>query len=292
MLGYGTAPFCLIPQLWGTEVWINPDGLEWARAKWGFVTRSYFRLMEWVSVRVANRVIADSAAIATCLRKRHGEPKPCSVIAYGCEAIEDPPANEVLAEWNLTPGSYYIVVCRLEPENHVLEILEGFRRSQSRKRLIVLGDHMVRNAYVARLLDSCAENVQMIGTIYDRYKLAALRFYAFGYLHGHSVGGTNPSLLEAMGCGNLILAHENSFNRETLGENGLFFRDPAQLAERIDKIEGANIEAEKLRAGAKARARACYQWAHIVEQYVQLLDATEAARQAGSAPSQSKSLTR
>jgi glycosyltransferase involved in cell wall biosynthesis len=285
MLGYGAAPFCLIPRLWGNEVWINPDGLEWARAKWGFAAKSYFRLMEWVSVRVANRVIADAAAIAACLRKRHGEPKACSVIAYGCELIENPPATEELAEWSLTPGSYYIVVCRLEPENHVLEILEGFRRSQTGKRLIVVGNHKLQNAYVAKLLGACTEKVQMIGTIYDRNKLAALRYYAFGYLHGHSVGGTNPSLLEAMGCGNLILAHDNPFNRETLGENALFFRDAVQLAEQMDEIEGTSIEVEKLRTGAKARARACYQWTQIVEQYSRLLDATAAIREAGSVPS-------
>src|SRR5580692_463888 len=85
MLGYGAAPFCLIPRLWGTEVWINPDGLEWARSKWGVVGRSYLRLMEWVSVYAANRIIADSGAIATGLASRHGRLASCTVIPYGCE---------------------------------------------------------------------------------------------------------------------------------------------------------------------------------------------------------------
>ncbi|MGD0548536.1 MAG: DUF1972 domain-containing protein, partial [Terracidiphilus sp.] len=112
MLGYGAAPFCVIPRLWGTEVWINPDGLEWARAKWGFLARSYFRLMEWSSLYAANRMIADAEAISASLAGRHGRVRNCSVIRYGCEVIEEPPPAEPLVEWKLVPGSYYLIVCR------------------------------------------------------------------------------------------------------------------------------------------------------------------------------------
>ena len=130
MLGYGAAPFCFIPRLWGTEVWIDPDGLEWKRAKWGFVAKNYFRLMEWISLRTANRIIADAEAISAILTSRHGKLKACTVIPYGCEVIETPPPAEPLSEWNLVPDDYYLVVCRLEPENHVLEILEAFQRQK------------------------------------------------------------------------------------------------------------------------------------------------------------------
>src|ERR1700757_2364666 len=118
MLGYGAAPFCLIPRLWGAQVWINPDGLEWARAKWGLVARNYFRMMEWTSVRVSNRLIADAQAIAAYLASRHGKLSACTVIPYGCDVIETPPPSGLLTQWNLDPSSYYLVVCRLEPENH------------------------------------------------------------------------------------------------------------------------------------------------------------------------------
>src|SRR5580693_4707763 len=104
MLGYGAAPFCLIPRLYGAKVWINPDGLEWARAKWGFVAKSYFHLMEWASVRAANRIIADSEAIATSLASRHGRLPACTVIPYGCEVIETSPPPQPLTEWDLGPG--------------------------------------------------------------------------------------------------------------------------------------------------------------------------------------------
>jgi hypothetical protein len=96
MLGYGAAPFCLIPRLWGAEVWINPDGLEWARAKWGFIAQSYLRLMELSSLYAANRSIADAEAIAASLADRHGRGRACTVIRYGCEVIEEPPSASPL----------------------------------------------------------------------------------------------------------------------------------------------------------------------------------------------------
>ena len=141
MLGYGAAPFCAIPRFYGTQVWINPDGLEWARAKWNFAARVYLRLMEWSAVRVADRIIADAAAIRESLAARHGDLPSCTVIRYGCEIVDALPAIEPLAEWGLVPESYYLVVCRLEPENHVLEILRAFQQSRSARELIVVGNH-------------------------------------------------------------------------------------------------------------------------------------------------------
>ena len=142
MLGYGAAPFCVVPRFWGTEVWINPDGLEWARAKWGLVARLYFRLMEWVSLRVADRLIADSEAIVASLVSRHRKLPPHSVIAYGCEVVEKLPSVASLSGWGLTSGNYYLIVCRLEPENHVLEILKAFQQSKSERELIIVGNNL------------------------------------------------------------------------------------------------------------------------------------------------------
>ncbi len=277
MLGYGAAPFCILPRLWGTQLWINPDGLEWARAKWGFVAKSYFRLMEWASLRVANRIIADAHAIEANLAGRHGRLSSCTVIPYGCDVIEDAPSVDVLSNWELSPRGYYIVVCRLEPENHVLEILDGFHRSASDKQLVVVGNHLQDNSYVRQLRAVRDARIKMIGTIYDSEKLTALRYHSFGYLHGHSVGGTNPSLLEAMGCGNLILAHDNPFNRETLDGNGLFFRDASELAGLVNRADDDEFENARLRAGARLRARTSYRWPDIVARYARELENTDAA---------------
>jgi glycosyltransferase involved in cell wall biosynthesis len=270
MLGYGAAPFCMIPRAWKREVWINPDGLEWARAKWNGWAKRYFRVMEWVSMRTADRIIADAASIAGSLRSRHEKMPPCAVIPYGCEVIDTPPASHGLSEWGIVADGYYLVVCRLEPENHVLEILQAFQRSGSKRQLVVTGN-LAGNGYVEKLRSVRDDRIRMIGTVYDRHKLACLRYHSYGYLHGHSVGGTNPSLLEAMGCGNLIFAHDNPFNRETLAMCGLYFRDAAELEEAIEGAEMSGHDFTWLRDAARKRAREKYRWSDVIDSYEQLL---------------------
>jgi glycosyltransferase involved in cell wall biosynthesis len=272
MLGYGVAPFCVIPRLWGTDVWINPDGLEWARAKWGPIARLYFRLMEWATTFAPNRVVADCEAIAAGLAQRHRRLPAYTVIPYGCEVIETPPSAEALSLWHLSPRNYYLVVCRLEPENHVFEILEAFQRSNSQKRLVIIGNHLAATKYVAQLRTVQDARIEMIGTVYDREKLSCLRYHSFAYLHGHSVGGTNPSLLEAMGCGNLIFAHDNPFNRETLQDCGLYFSTAPELTQAIDRADADTGSLERLRERARSRARTKYNWSGIISAYVQLLE--------------------
>jgi len=271
MLGYGVAPFCVIPRLWKTEVWINPDGLEWARAKWSPIAKAYFRLMEWSSFYAANRIIADAEAIATSIASRHGRSSKCTVIPYGCDVVESQPSFEVLSEWGIEPGSYYLVVCRLEPENHVLEILKAFQRSLSNRTLVVVGNHLSGTMYAEQVRSVEDRRIQMIGSLYDHDKLVCLRYHSFAYMHGHSVGGTNPSLLEAMGCGNLIFAHDNIFNRETLGPCGIYFGNEPELTQAIDRAEREEDELDRLREASKARARVNYRWQDIISRYVALL---------------------
>jgi glycosyltransferase involved in cell wall biosynthesis len=272
MLGYGSALFCLIPRLWKTEVWINPDGLEWGRAKWGFLAKCYFRIMEWCSLYTANRIIADSEAIAANLAERHGRMKNFTVIRYGCEVIVSPPPADPLAEWHIIPRNYYLIVCRLEPENHVREILQAFQKSSSTREMIVVGNHLVGTNYVKTLRELKDARIRMIGTVYDQVKLTCLRYHSFAYMHGHSVGGTNPSLLEAMGCGNLVFAHDNPFNRENLGPCGYYFVDVEELTKAIQTAEENDEELAQRREALRKRAGADYRWADIVSQYLALLE--------------------
>ncbi|MFZ2951166.1 MAG: DUF1972 domain-containing protein, partial [Desulfuromonadaceae bacterium] len=127
MLGYGATPFCLLPRFWGTRVWLNVDGIEWARAKWNTGARLYFKLMEWLSTWIPDRIIADADGIRTHLETRHHLLSPCSVIPYGAPVVNMPPDPSLLDMWDLTPDSYYLVVARMEPENHIREIIEGYR---------------------------------------------------------------------------------------------------------------------------------------------------------------------
>jgi glycosyltransferase involved in cell wall biosynthesis len=216
-------------------------------------------------------VIADAEAIAAHLERRHGPLRACSVIPYGCEIVNVPPDPELLRGWGLEADGYFLVVCRLEPENHVLEILEAFRKSHAKRQLVIVGNDQVSTPYVKQLQAVRDPRIRMIGTVYDAPVLRTLRSCAFAYLHGHSVGGTNPSLLEAMGCGNLILAHDNPFNRETLGEEGLYFSTAEDLAVTIDAVDSRPERLERLRAGARDRAVARYNWTDVIDRYAKLL---------------------
>jgi len=147
MLGYGAAPFCFIPRFSGSKVWLNVDGIEWARAKWSKLAKLYFKAMEWFSTWVPNRLIADAEGIKDHLENRHRNLPICSVIPYGAPIIETPPNTDLILEWGLIPQEYYLVVARIEPENHVLEIIEGYKSSKCSIPLVVVGNHKSGTAY-------------------------------------------------------------------------------------------------------------------------------------------------
>jgi len=236
MLGYGAALFFFLPSLFGKKLWINPDGLEYARSKWSLPAKVWFKVMEAMAVIFADQVIADAEAIRAHLRKRHPWMPPCSVIPYGAPLVEEPPPKELLTEWQLSPHEYFLIVCRLEPENHVLEILKGFSQSESNCPMIVVGNIKGNLHYVKKLLNLADRRIRFIGGVYNQKKLQALRYYAKAYFHGHIVGGTNPSLLEALGCGNIIVAHDNKFNHEVAGEIAYYFRTANDIKNIITKI--------------------------------------------------------
>jgi len=272
MLGVGAAFASWVPRLFGATVWINPDGLEWRRSKWSIPQRAYLAISEALSVLFASRLIADALAIEKYLRSRYPGLKRVTTIAYGALIPPETPKCTSLDEWNLLSDGYYIVVCRLEPENHVLEIIEGFERSKSTLPLVILGNAENPNHYVRNLLLHKSSRIRFLGTVYDKEKLAALRFYARGYLHGHSVGGTNPSLLEAMACSNLVIAHDNEFNREVMAGCGLYFRASYQLAEIINAIDAGEVDVENCRKHATDIIKTRYLWDQVATVYLALLE--------------------
>lgn len=271
MLGYGAALFCFIPRLWGREVWINMDGVEWARSKWSWLARVWLRAMETVAMWTPNRIIADAQAIHDDLRKRHARLPRCHVIPYGAERVETALATTALQTLGLLSQQYCLVVCRLEPENHVLEVIQGYLRSTCELPLIVVGDHRVGNAYVRTLSGYAGERVRFVGTLHDQPRLRELRYHARAYFHGHSVGGTNPSLLEAMGCGNAIIAHDNPFNREVAGESAVYFRTPEEVAVRLDGLLADAAGCRSMGEGARRRVAERYSWSAVVQSYRDLL---------------------
>jgi len=270
-VGYNAAFLFPFVRLSGANLWVNMDGLGWKRAKWNRSARLYLRAMEWLAAKVATGLIADSDRIADYLESTYGVRDKTKMIPYGAYLVESSPGSEILNDFSVKPDDYYLIVCRLEPENHVLEILQGFVSSNTTKKLIVVGDRNSGTAYVCRLLDAQDERIRFVGTIFDEATLTTLRYHCAAYLHGHSVGGTNPSLLEAMACGNFVIAHDNVFNREVTNEQAWFFRGATDIADLI-----GTLEREGTPEGASERSRdvvrQTYSWSRIAGLYDSMWD--------------------
>lgn len=273
MLGYGVSAFCFIPRIYGSNVWINMDGIEWGRAKWGLAARVYLKAMEAFAMYSPNRIIADAQGIKGFLEGRHRRVPPCDVIAYGAHVVDSVPQDAVLGEMGIETGGYYLVVCRLEPENHLLEIIEGFNASGSVSPLVIVGNHDIDTPYVKRLKAVSGKGVRFAGAVYDEAKLKALRYHCMAYFHGHSVGGTNPSLLEALGCGNIVIAHDNPFNREVAGDCGHYFKRPEAIPAFMAAIEGlSGRQRHEISARARLIIKERYDWDKIADKYLRLLE--------------------
>ena len=276
MLGYGAAWACWWNRkILGQKVWLNVDGLEWARSKWGRAARAYLRAMEWVSSWAPTRVLADAQAIADRYRALYPRGVPCSFIAYGADLPAAPSqALPDLSPWGLHAGEYVLAVARPEPENHVLEIVQGHALWGGDWPLVVVGDVRPVTPYQRRLLALAGDRVRFIGGVYDADQLTALRLGAACHVHGHSVGGTNPSLLEALACGNLVIAHDNPFNREVARDAARYFQTDQQLADALAQVRAL---APAARAALAVRARDIvarhYAWEQIADQYEALMRA-------------------
>jgi len=273
MLGYGAGAFLGLGARAGNEVWVNMDGLEWRRAKWGRLARAWLRRMERGALRSARRVVFDSAAVRAAVLG--GELAPhTSVVAYGAE-LELEPDPAVLLSLGLRRHGYYLCVARIEPENHVLEIVRAHARARATRALLVVGDLGRAGRYGDACRAAAGATARFLGPVFDRRTLFALRHDSAAVLHGHSVGGTNPSLLEAMAAGAPLLVHENPFNREVLEERARTFRDEDELAALLREAEAWSAE-ERLRQGRANRARIeeRYTWERVADEYAALLRAS------------------
>jgi glycosyltransferase involved in cell wall biosynthesis len=222
------APYLPVLRAGGIPVAVNVDGLEWRRAKWAGAGARYYRWAERSSVSWADAVIADSVGIADHLRDTHGvEPR---LIPYGAAIVH--PGSDRLGELRLLPHRYHLVVSRFEPENHVLEMVQGYLTSTATHPLVVVGSSPYSLGYVERVRSVAVgdRRVRLLGSFWDQGLLDQLYAGALSHLHGHSVGGTSPSLLRALGAGAPVTAHDNVFTREVTGGHARFFTDVAGVA--------------------------------------------------------------
>lgn len=248
---------------------LHMDGLEWKRSKWGPRGKAYYRWAEENGVRWADALIADAPGIAEYYDDEFSV--PTELIRYGAPIL-DTAAEDRLSELDLTPGGFHVVVARFEPENHVREIVEGYRASAATLPLVVVGSAPYAAGYIQQIHDAAAGDprIRLVGGIYDQQLLDALYFSARTYLHGHSVGGTNPSLLRAMGAGTAVIAYDVGFNRETLGDTGWFFRDAAGVQRAVEDAEADAAAVSTAAQRVKERARRDFTWDAVAAEYEDL----------------------
>lgn len=232
----------------GGELFVNPDGHEWMRDKWSYPVRKYWKFSEALMVKHANLIVCDSQNIEVYIHNEYKKYKPkTTYIAYGTEVEKskfNKDTNEVVKwydEKDISPDEYYLVVGRFVPENNYELMLREFMKSNTKKEFVLI-TNVEKNKFYEKLRKKTHfdedKRIKFVGTVYDQELLKYIRENAFAYLHGHEVGGTNPSLLEAMSSTKMNLLLDVGFNRE-VGKDSAFYwsKESMNLCQLIDKIE-------------------------------------------------------
>lgn len=266
VFGAANAPFVPMLHGRGTAVAVHVDGLEWKRDRWSTWGRRYYRMAEQTAVREADALIADAGGIAEYFDDEFGV--PTEQIGYGSRILRNTPTDAIEA-LGLVPGHYHLAVARFEPENHVDVIVDGYARSAATLPLVVVGAAEYPAAYSQgiREVADADPRIRMLGTVRDQRLLDQLYAHALTYVHGHSVGGTNPSLLRAMGAGTAVLGWDVSFNREVAGTAGLYFGGAEQLAGQFAEVERYRYRFVDIGELLQERAQALYNWDAVTEGY-------------------------
>lgn len=260
----------------GGKYFLNPDGHEWKRAKWSFPVRKYWKWSESRMVKCADLVICDSINIEKYIQNEYGV-NSTTYIAYGADSspsnISDnaPEFMEWLDKNKLTSNQYYLVVGRFVPENNYETMIREFMQSKTTKSFALITN--VNKKFLAELEEKLHwksdSRIKFVGTVYDKYLLKKIRENAYGYFHGHEVGGTNPSLLEALASTKLNLLLDVGFNKEVAEEAALYWnKEPGNLANLIDYTDAMD-KASFTEYGDKAKERinGAYSWSYIGDLY-------------------------
>lgn len=274
VLNSGNGVQCVVLRL-GTNarLLLNMDGVEWERRKWGVLGRWYFKFASRVGVKVVHVPIADSRAIAELYRRDFGV-RP-TFIPYGVDLYDSAEASAIEA-LGLVPGQYALIVGRLIPENCTDTLIEGFQRALPGCRLVVVGGSNYRSGFHAKIAQIASPSTVFIGHIHNQATLWQLFKHSRVYIHGHSVGGTNPSLLQALAAGCVIAANDVVFNREVLGHAGTFFEPSAEgVGKAVSELwDLSSAEAALRRSRAQARIdEGGYSWERVTAAYEESLSA-------------------
>jgi glycosyltransferase involved in cell wall biosynthesis len=267
--GYNTGVFNVAQRLRGIPNVINMDGMEWTRRRWGLLRQGILLANERVAGAVGTVLIADHPHIAAYLRRSFGA-RRVTTIAYGAYPMSGAPEQPVEG-LGLLPGEYATMICRPIQENSVLEIVTAWSARRRPVPLVVLGTFQRSDAYHARVLDAAGPDVRFVGAIYDQTVVTSLRYHSRAYLHGHTVGGTNPSLVEAMAAGNAVIAHNNVYNRYVAGVGNRYFDGVEDLAETLDLLLDDRESLAAMGDFSRRRHRDHYTWQQVGDEYERAL---------------------
>lgn len=261
----------------GIKVYLNPDGLEWKREKWTWWIKQCFKISEYCMVKHSDAIISDSDAIKDYIGNRYKKfNKESHFIAYGAylnqKGVKNKTVNEVFKKYKVKENNYYLIVGRFVPENNYELIIREFMKSNTKKDLVIVSnveENKFYNDLKERTNFESDKRIKFVGSIYDKEALIYIRENAYAYIHGHSAGGTNPSLLEALATTKVNILFNAVYNVEVGLTSSLYFskqdHDLKKIIERVDKFDDKMIE--KYNKLAKTRIKEAYTWKIVVDKY-------------------------
>ena len=265
----------------GGRIYLNPDGHEWMRTKWSSLVRKYWKMSEKLMVKHSDLLVCDSKNIEKYIQTTYKQYNPVTTfIAYGADLSPSTLADDakILIDWytqkQLKAKEYYLIVGRFVPENSFETIIREFMKSKSKRKLAIITtvNDKFLNQLERRLCFKSDKRIQFVGTVYDQELLKKIRENAYAYFHGHTVGGTNPSLIEALGSTDLNLLIDVSFNREVADDSALYWnKKRGNLANLISKVDIMSAkEINNFGYKAKKRVSDYYTWEYITKEYEKL----------------------
>ncbi len=268
-LGYNSAIFNLINFIKGQKNIINMDGIEWKRNKWGFLAKVWFWFNEMIARKIGTYLIADNPEIEKHIC-RFKKLKNVKMIPYGANEPNNP-SEELLKNYGLKRNNYCLIIARLEPENSILQAVKAFSKDKRGMNFAIVGNIDKKNSYHQKLLSESSAEVKFLGTVYKKTNIEALRVFSKFYFHGHTVGGTNPSLVEAMACKNNIIAHDNVFNKWVLGDKAIYFKTFDELQNIFDAHLN-DLNYNNFSEDVFQRYKSLFRWKKILKEYKTFLE--------------------
>jgi len=250
----------------------NMDGLEWKRTKYSDRVRKFLFYAERLGIKYSDHLISDSIGIQDYIKDKYK--KDSVFIPYGAHLFDDSNPS-VLSDYNIIEYNYDMLIARLEPENSIEIILDGVALAGCNRPFLVVGKHLTKYGEYLKEKYKGVSNIRFVGGVYDINKLNNLRHYSNIYFHGHTVGGTNPSLLEAMASNSLICANDNPFNRYILNNDALYFRTAQDVSNHLLHVDHTDRASTDMIKANRDKITTIYAWDIVIDQYADHFKAIE-----------------